>query len=516
MIHRAPDLDLPARFAVDVCVVGSGAGGSMAAMAAAEAGLTVLVLEAGDYVPSTVMNQREEHMFPQLFQDNGARTNTARTVKIHQGRGLGGSTLHNLNLCARIPEPVRAEWAREHGLDHLPPSTWAALYDEVEAMLGVTAVPASRRNRHNQLLQAGCEALGWRGGGLKHNRTGCIGSGFCEVGCAYDAKNNAIKVPLPRALAAGAEALVLAQAVRLDHARGRVTGLQAVALDPQTHRPLGRLEVRCDRVVLAASATATAAILLRSGIPDPSDSTGRSLRIHPAVVAAGDFDEPVRAWEGIPQTYDCTAHLDFARAHPLDGSPPEAVPGLRSWIMTAFAHPLGTATMMPGSGRAHRDLMRRYEHLAVFSAMVHDRTAGRVRPKGDLGLSIRYHPVPEDQAELLFGLRACARLLFAAGARRVVVPTDPLRILLHPDDLHTLDDLPAATGQMDVTAVHPMGTVPMGDDPATHAVGSNGRHHHCEGLWVADGSLFPTSIGVPPQVSIYAMGLHVGRDLAGS
>jgi choline dehydrogenase-like flavoprotein len=516
VIYRSCDLDLPARFKVDVCVVGSGAGGGMAAMALAESGASVLILESGDYVPHTVMNQREAHMFPSLFQDNGSRTNKSKTVKVHQGRGLGGSTLHNLNLCARIPPPVRAEWRRDHGLGHLPTPVWDALYDEVEEMLGVGPVAIERRSRHNRILQAGCEALGWRGGGHRHNRTGCLGSGFCEVGCAYDAKNNSMKVPIPRALAAGAEALVLAQAVRIVFARGRVRGIEAVAIDPVSLEVRGTIEVACDRVVLAASATATAALLRRSNVPDPSETTGRSLRVHPAVVAAGDFDEPVYAWQGIPQSYDCTEHLDFEAAHPADGSPPPDRAGMRTWIVPAFAHPLGTATMMPGMGRAHHSLMERYAHMAVLTAMVHDHTQGTVTPLGDRGLTIQYEPVPADERELLFGLKACAQLLFAAGAKRVFIASDPPRILEKPHELASLSDFDRASGRMDVTAVHPMGSVPMGDDPTTHAVGSDGKHHHLDGLWVADGSLFPTSIGVPPQISIYTMGLHVGRAVARS
>ena len=149
----------------------------------------------------------------------------------------------------------------------------------------------------------------------------------------------------------------------------------AVALDPLTRRPLGEITITAPRVCLAGSATGTPALLLRSGVPDPGGETGNHLHIHPAVVAAGDFDEPVRAWQGIPQTYECTEHLDFEH----EGGP-------RAWIVPAFAHPAGTAAIMPGHGEAHRGLMRRYDHLAVLTAMIHDRTPGKVRPDGDLGL----------------------------------------------------------------------------------------------------------------------------------
>ncbi len=503
-VFDAATLALPATLTTDLVVIGSGAGGLTAAMAAAEKGVQTLLLEGGEFLTPKDMSQREEEMFPRLFQESGSRTTRDRAVKIHQGRGVGGSTLHNLNLCKRIPAGIRERWTKEHGLTHLPAEKWDALYTEVEQLLAVSAVPREGWNRHNRLLEEACAALGWKGGGLSHNRTGCLGSGFCELGCTYNAKNNALKVMLPRALAAGAEVLTNCVAVRLQHENGAVRGVDCVVLDPRTRAPLGRLHVRAKRVCVSASATGTAALLLRSRVPDPSELTGRTLRVHPALVAAGDFDDEVRAWEGIPQTYECTEYLDLDQ----EG-------GHRAWVLPAFAHPVGTATLVPGHGATHRALMERYAHLAVFTAMIHDLTAGTVRPDGDTGLSIDYWPDEKDRAELTLGLWACAKLLFAAGARRVLVPTRRPIVLERGDDLDFLKAMPLEKGELDVVAVHPMSAVPMDDDPKRGPVGSDGKHHHLQNLWVADGSLFPTSIGIPPQLSIYAMGLHVGRALTG-
>lgn len=503
MIYDASTLPMPLRLRADLCVIGSGPGGAMAAMVAAEKGLSVVLLEAGELLTPADMVQREEVMFPLLYWEGGGRTTKDRAIHVHQGRGLGGSSLHNLNLCKRIPPQILARWREARGLSHLPAETWDALYREVEALLAVSDVPRSMWNRHNLALEEGCRALGWAGAGLAHNRTGCIGSGFCEVGCSYDAKNNAAKVLVPRAVKAGAEILTRCQAIRVEHRGGRARGVVAAALDPVSRRPIGEVFIEADKVCVSASATGTAALLIRSAIPDPSGETGNCLRIHPAVVAAGEFDEPIHAWRGIPQTFECTEHLELDK----EG-------GHRSWIVTAFAHPVGTSTLIPGHGASHRAIMERYAHLGAFTAMLHDHTAGRVRPDGDLGLTIEYWPDEADQRELAHGLWACARLLLAGGARRIIVPSRPPRFYGPNDSIDDLRSFPIERGALDLTAVHPMGTVPMGDDPKRSAVGSDGKHHHMDGLWVADGSLFPTSIGGPPQLSIYALGLHVGRALS--
>jgi hypothetical protein len=330
------------------------------------------------------MTQREEQMLPQLYWEAGGRSSADRAVRIHQGRGVGGSTLHNLNLCKRVPAPLLAAWHRDRDLGDLTPQAWSALYDEVEALIEVSDVPRDKWNRHNQLLEAGATRLGWRGGGLRHNRSGCVGSGFCEIGCAYDAKNNACKVMVPRIVRAGGEILAHTQAVRVLHEGGAVTGVEAVTLDAQTHRPLVRVVVHAPRVCLAASATASAALWLRSGLPAPEGSVGDTLRIHPAVVVAGDFDEPVHAWRGIPQTYEVSEFLDLDPSHAA-GDKARSL-----WIIPVFGHPMGTSTMLPGYGAAHAGMMARYAHLAVFGAMLHDSTEGRVRPRGELGLSIDY------------------------------------------------------------------------------------------------------------------------------
>ncbi len=488
MIERGADLSAGASLDADLCVVGSGAGGAMVACEAAKAGLRVIVLEEGPHVLTEQMTQREDEMLPRLFVDGGGRTTADGAVTVLSGRGIGGSTIHNTNLCKRAPDAVLDGW-------RIP--GWSARelaphYEAVEAALSVSTIEESRINRNNALLRRGCEQLGWRGAVMQHNRRGCVGSGFCELGCAFDAKQNAAKVLLPDAMAHGARVISECRADEILVERGRVVGVRALTAN-------GVLAVRAP-VCLAASAIGSPLLARRSGLPDPSGKLGRSLHLHPGAAVAGVFDEPVEAWSGIPQSYECTEWLDFT------GRAPER----RAWIIPAFAHPVGLAAMLPGFGAAHMRMMRLYPRLAVFIAMLHDESEGEVAVDGTRA-KIRYQLGARDAHGLLLGMRAAAELMFAAGAKKVIVPfARPLEL----DDRAGLDRITAHRYRaLDplLAAAHPMGTLALG-----RVTDETGRYRGLDGLWVADGSVFPSSLGGPPQLTIYAAAHKIAGHLVRS
>jgi choline dehydrogenase-like flavoprotein len=175
----------------------------------------------------------------------------------------------------------------------------------------------------------------------------------------------------------------------------------------------------------------------------------------------------------------------------------------------AFAHPIGAAATLPGFGARHMASMRAYPNLAVLTAMVHDETAGEVSVGPDGRPVLRYAMTERDRKQLARGLLACARLLFAAGAREVTIPAIPPLRAASARDLDALDLSAIRPHALPLSAVHPMGTMAMGGDPRTSVVGSTAEHHQLRGLFVADGSLFPTSLGGPPQISIYAFAHHL-------
>jgi choline dehydrogenase-like flavoprotein len=497
IIVPGAQIDGHLRLDVDAVVVGTGAGGSVALRELARAGLRVVGLEQGAWSTSNDFDQREDRMLPLLFEDAGGRATDDMAIRVLQGRGLGGSTVHNTNLCKRTPDAILDLWARKYGVAGATPGDLRGRFESIERDLSVSEIPAPMRNANNEVLRVGCEALGWQAGPLHHNRVGCVGSGFCELGCAYDAKQNALKVMVPQALAAGASVYVDVEAVRVVHDGTRVLGVEGVVRDGEG-RPRATLAVRARVVILAASAVGTAVLARKSGLPDPHGQLGRGLRLHPGAVVAGRFDGEIGGWHGIPQSYECTEHLSYE-----DGS------DKRVWIVTAFAHPIGAAAALPGFGASHMSSMRAYPNLAVLTAMVHDETSGEVTVDSSGRPVLRYRMIPSDRQQLAKGLAACARILLAAGAREVTIPAIPPRRVTSMAGLDAMDFSFVGPHAVPLTAVHPMGTMRMGEDAKTSVVRSTGEHHQVKGLFVGDGSLFPTSIGGPPQISIYAFALHL-------
>ncbi len=482
---------------VDAVVVGTGAGGSIALRELARAGLKVIGLEEGGFHTTKDFDQREDHMLPILFQDGGGRTTTDLAIRVLQGRGLGGSTIHNTNLCKRIPDEILKLWTDEHRVVGSSAAEMRPFFERIERELSVSEIPQSWQNANNTVMRVGVEALGWRGAPMKHNRVGCQLSGFCELGCSYDAKQNALKVVLPQAAEAGAAIYSNVEARRITFEDGRVTGLEAIAKG-DAGQAVAALHIRARLVVLSASATGSSALAIASAIPDPNEQLGVGLRIHPGAVVAGLFDKDLRSYDGIPQSYECTELLRFEKGSDA-----------RCWLIPAFAHPIGTASMFPGFGAAHMRAMRNYSHLAVVTAMVHDETSGRVSATSDARPKIHYSMLESDRQQMAKGLVAGARILFAAGAREVTIPAIPPVTLKSAKELDSLDTSFVQPFSVPITAVHPMGGLRMGEDPRTSAVKSTGEHHLVRGLFACDGSVFPTSIGGPPQIGIYSTALRI-------
>ena len=461
----------------DVGVVGTGAGGAVVAKELAEAGLRVALLEEGDWHPAQTLTARPRDMLVRLYRDAGQiATVGTPPIVLPLGRAVGGTTLVNSGTCFRTPDHVLEAWRTDDGLE------LELDFDRVEAELNVVEVPPQLAGRNAALVRRGAATLGLSGGYLRRNVRGCRGSGVCAYGCPAGAKQHAGETYVPKAVAAGAELLTGVRVRRIHTDRGRVTGVEG-----------GDVRVHAPRVVIAAGAIHTPLLLARNRLG--RGPLGRNLSIHPATAARARFDEEVRLWDGVPQSY-------YVDALAADGIMLEGIAGPPDYL----------AMSIPRHGAGHRALMLDAPRLAQFGVMVHDSARGRVRNLLGRPL-IRYDLAPADATRFGRGLELLARIWFAAGAREVVVPVagvPPLR----DGDTGPLRRAHVRPRDLTLMAFHPLGTARPSADPARGVLDADLQVRGTPGLYVADGSAVPTSLGVNPQITIMALATRLARHIA--
>jgi choline dehydrogenase-like flavoprotein len=493
----------------DVAIVGSGAGGAVAATVLAEAGLDVVVLEAGPYMDRTSYPEEPLAALASLYRDGGLTIAEGRpAIPTPVGRAVGGTTVINSGTCFRAPDGVLARWRRDHGIE------WATEldpdYSQGEEMLHVTPVDPERMGRNGQLLREGADALGVSHHPLQRNAGRCTQCSSCPSGCRLDAKRAAHVSYLPRAVAAGARVRSGIEAGRILFDGERAVGLAgrsgvawhqngAPTLDGRARSDgAGHpYELRARRaVVVAGGAFGTPELLLRSGFRSPGGMLGRNLRIHPACWVGARFDEEVRGWDGVMQSYAVDEWQD------------------QGILLEATFTPLAFgAQWLPGTGAAHQERILNYDRIASTGVHLSDRSAGRVGLAGDGSLRVTYKLTDDDARKLVFGIARAVELFYAAGAREVYpqiagIPT------IEPDGATRLDASPPSARRLRLEAFHPMGTALMDSSAERGVVDTRGAVHGAESLYIADGSLLPSSIGVNPMMTIIAMASRVSRQLA--
>ncbi|MFD7683979.1 GMC family oxidoreductase N-terminal domain-containing protein [Streptomyces sp. NPDC060187] len=484
-----PAGDWPARSTADVIVVGSGAGGAMAARTLARAGLAVVVLEEGEHHSTASFGRRAPlDRFAELYRDGGATVALGNPpLLLPVGRAVGGTTVVNSGTCYRTPDHVLARWSGTFGFALA--DGFGPLLDEVERTLRVAPQPLDVLGTNGLLALTGAERLGWRAAPLRRNAPGCKGSCQCVVGCPTGAKQSVQLSVLPDACAAGARIVtgVRAHRVLLDRdvpGEPRAAGVLARRADGS------ELEILAPLVVAAAGTLHTPALLRRSGLGG-HPRLGRNLSVHPATSVAGRFAEPVTASRGVLQS------VGVEELHE------------RGVLVEATASPPGMGSfVLPGLGRELRRELEGADHLATLGAMIADRPSGRVM--GRDRTVVGYALDPRDGDRLMTALRAMGRLLFAAGAEEVLtgVASAP-----RARSLDALDDLLAGVAPRDLrlSAFHPTGTVAAGADPGRAPADPEGRLRGVHGVLVADGSVLPGCPEVNPQLSIMAAALAVSQ-----
>lgn len=500
---------LPAESSFDVAIVGSGAGGGITAELLAQSGLAVVIIEAGPLRSSRSFRQLEREAYAQLYQEANARKTADNAIAILQGRCVGGSTTVNWTSSFRTPTATLDHWRSHHGLGSFSEAELAPWFRAVEQRLHI-APWQTAPNENNALLARGAQALGLSYGTIARNVNGCWNLGSCGLGCPVNAKQSMLVTTLPAALDRGAHLYVEAPVTRLVVAAGRIQHLECVSALPDGSATGAPARVRARHYVVSGGAINTPALLLRSKVPDPRGLLGRRTFLHPVVLSSATHAQRVEGWAGAPQS----VYSD----HFLDHSPFEGPMGFK--LEAPPLHPMVFATATTGFGVEHAQRMALFPHTQVVLALLRDgfhpeSVGGTVGLRSDGSPLLDYPLTPYVLEGARRAMLAMAELQFASGARTVVVAHEfASPCSSWAEARRQIEQLPMQPLLTKFFSAHVMGGCPMASDESRGVVRPDGVHWHLENLSIHDGSLFPTSIGANPQLSIYGIVNRMATALA--
>jgi len=510
-VINASELEKDLVLEADVAIVGTGAGGGVAAETLSKAGFKVVMLEEGGYFTNQDFSLHERDAFKNLYQENAARKTKDSSINILQGKAVGGTTVVNWTTSFRTPPNTLAHWQNHWGLEEYTPSKMEPWFQEVERRLDI-APWTGEPNENNMVIRRGAEKLGWHSGVIRRNVKRCQDLGYCGMGCPVNAKRSMLVTTVPAALDLGAVLVHRVRAEKLAHKGGSITGIEALALDREGRKPTGRkIMVKARHYISSAGAIGTPTLLLRSDAPDPEELLGKRTFLHPVNISIALMPELVDPFAGAPQSL-YSDHFLWPENNSTGGI------GYKLEVPPLF--PLLSAAVVKIHGKQHADLMARLPYMNATLALMRDgfdseSTGGTVELFDD-GSPILDYPISDGLWDTLRkAYLSMAEMQFAAGAKEVLpLHTEASRYSSWSEARTAIAALPMESFKTLVASAHVMGGCPMGGDSRSSLVDGSGSYRHLDNLTVLDGSVFPTSIGANPQLSIYGVSLRNTTALA--
>lgn len=493
----------------DVVIIGTGAGGGVSAEILTQRGLKVILIEAGKLMSSDDFTLNEGQAYRDLYQEGAMRATKDAGITILQGRTVGGTTVVNWTSSFRTPSETLQYWQDTFGVEDLLRQDLDPWFQKMEERLKISQwiMPP---NANNDVLKKGCEALGWEWAVIPRNVEGCWNIGYCGMGCPTNAKQSMLVTTLPMAMNNGATLIHSAQAHRLLIDGDTVTGVEVRPLNNDKVPTGATVTVKAKTVIASGGGIQTPALLMRSEAPDPQSRVGKRTFLHPTTFTFGIYDKEVAPYYGAPQSLYSD---EFVFKHGVDGPA-----GYKLEMMPM--HPGLTGALMGGYGGDARNEIERLPNLASSIALLRDGFHAD-NPGGSVELRDNGEPVIDYPVDdyLLEGAKrthlTMAEMHFAAGAKEIRPSHSHAGYYKSwkaaKDAINNFAYDPVITG---LGSAHVMGGCAMGQDESQCVVNSDGSYKYLNGLYIIDGSVFPTSLGVNPQLTIYGMSARNATALA--
>jgi choline dehydrogenase-like flavoprotein len=504
LIIQGTNATADVRDRADVVIVGTGSGGGTLGAFLAEHGWDVVMVERGGFFRAEDFSQREEEAMADFNGRRGLDSTVDNAIFLNYAQAVGGSTVHYWGDSFRTPPDRLERWRSEHGLDWMTGAVLDPHFSAIESDLGIQITPEQLLNENNRLVREGCEKLGIEGDRPPTARIDCLGCGWTQFGCPYNAKTSQLITTIPRVSKMGGRVYSDARVDVLRIENGRATGVEGALIERGTNRGKARFRVDADVVVLAGGALGTAELLLKN-IED--DTVGRRFYINPHYFVWADFGRRIDNVSGIPCAY--VVH-EFRHVRTDERG---RYAGGGYIMLTNHQSPGITAAMLSNVGADHTDRMTRWHQLGSVMSVIDEEHPGRVFLGKDGIRRTEYNVQGIDQLKAVDYLKQASRIFLAAGAREVWIPDVYGTIVRNERDIATIDVRSVQPNAQFCAGSHLMGTAPLGTDPRDSFAGPTGESHRVSGLYVADGAALPGSVSVDPSLTIMAVARHIAAGI---